>query len=112
MIGSHGNSAVFCDRTFSGQPPFVANSDAFSTDAMGFGGSCVGLETQNGNISGNPSFVNRLNDFRLRVDSPAIDAGTNSAPLLPQKDFSGQPRIVDGNDDGTAVIDMGAYEFQ
>jgi hypothetical protein len=112
MIGARGQSAVFCDATFSSRPPFVANSDAFSQGAMGFGGTCVGLETQNGNISANPSFVNRLSDFRLRADSPAIDAGTNSAPLLPRKDLSGQPRIVDGNNDGTAVIDMGAYEFQ
>jgi hypothetical protein len=112
MIGQRGQSAVFCDGTYSSQPPSVANSDAFSPGGTGFDGTCVGLGTQNGNISANPRFVNRFVNFMLNADSPAIDAGTNSAPLLPRKDLSGQPRIVDGNDDGTAVIDMGAYEFQ
>lgn len=112
MIGQRGQSALVCDGSYSSQPPSVANSDAFSPAGMGFDGTCVGLDTQNGNISADPRFVGRRSNFMLRADSPAIDAGTNSAPLLPREDLSRQPRIVDGNDDGIAVIDMGAYEFQ
>jgi len=49
-------------------------------------------------------------DFHLTPHSPAIDAGTNSdlAPV----DIDGNPRPVDGNGDGTSVVDIGAYEFQ
>jgi hypothetical protein len=111
MIGSRGQSAVYCDEGYGGLPS-VANSDGFSPASLGFAGGCVGFETENGNISANPKFVNRLSNFMLRAGSPAIDAGSNSAPLLPPKDFAGQPRIVDGNDDGNSIIDMGAYEFQ
>jgi hypothetical protein len=79
---------------------------------LGFDGTCAQLGTQNGNISADPKFKNNTSNFRLRPTSPAIDTGTNSAPNLPSKDLSGQPRIVDGDGNGTATIDMGAYEFQ
>jgi hypothetical protein len=26
--------------------------------------------------------------------------------------LDGNPRIIDGNNDGTAAVDMGAYEYQ
>ena len=75
----------------------------------------IGLANQtglNGNISANPRFAKpaRLN-FQLRPDSPAIDSGTLSVPHLPAKDIAGNPRVVDGNGDGTALPDSGAYEF-
>jgi predicted outer membrane repeat protein len=45
----------------------------------------------------------------LREDSPAIDAGD---PLnCPATDQRGFPRPIDGDGDGTAVCDMGAYEY-
>ncbi len=49
------------------------------------------------------------NDYRLLADSPCIDAGYND-PDLPETDFDGNPRIVDGG--GGPVVDMGAFEFQ
>src|SRR5881296_3579773 len=53
-------------------------------------------------------------DFRLTSSSPLIDAGTNTpAPgvSLSTLDLDGQPRVQDGNSDGTATVDLGAYEF-
>jgi hypothetical protein len=61
-----------------------------------------------GNIGANPRFVGP-NDFHLRPDSPCIDAGTNANS--PATDKDGSPRPVDGNGDGRAVCDMGAYEY-
>jgi hypothetical protein len=63
-----------------------------------------------GNISADPLFQDPgSRDFRLRPRSPTVDAGTNSgAPLT---DIRGLTRPVDGNGDGKAVTDMGAYEF-
>ena len=45
----------------------------------------------------------------LDLESPAIDSGTNTnCPALDQRGFI---RPIDGNLDGTATCDMGAYEF-
>ena len=64
----------------------------------------------NGNLSADPLFADAANrDFHVLPGSPAIDAGTNGIPL-PTTDFDGQPRVQDGNGDGAAVVDIGAYE--
>src|SRR5437773_3894233 len=58
--------------------------------------------------------TNTTEDFRLTSSSPLIDAGTNTpAPgvTLSALDLDGQPRVQDGNSDGTATVDLGAYEF-
>ena len=67
-----------------------------------------------GNIDEDPLFVDAYNgDFHLGAGSPCIDAGTNDAPDppgLPEYDFEGDPRIMDGNNDGDPVVDMGVDE--
>jgi len=55
-----------------------------------------------GNITNEPLFVS-TNDFHLRPDSPAINAG-NNAGVIGTNDLDGSPRIIDG------TVDMGAYE--
>jgi hypothetical protein len=45
----------------------------------------------------------------LADDSPAIDAGDNNA--CPPTDQRGASRPVDGDGDGQAVCDIGAYEY-
>ena len=66
-------------------------------------------------VSGNPRFASTIAgeaDFlRLQENSPAVDAGNNS--LVPEgvtTDLAGNNRIQDGDEDGTATVDLGAYE--
>jgi len=62
-------------------------------------------------ISVDPLYVNSaLNDFHLQQGSPCVDSGYNSALGLLENDFDGNPRIVDGDNDGIDIVDMGAIE--
>ena len=61
-----------------------------------------------GNIALNPRFW-WPGDFRLRSYSPCIDAGMSIADLA--ADIEGNARPYDGNSDGDARFDMGAYEY-
>jgi len=69
-----------------------------------------------GNINADPLFVSE-SDFHLQNESPnqspCIDVGNNSAvPSGITTDLDGNPRIMDGDGNGTATVDMGAYEYQ
>jgi len=87
-----------------------------------------------GNITGPPLFMDMsAGDFRLREESPCVDAGTNliGFPMTAWRyveeinswdwgvvghitdptDMLGNTRFIDGNFDGTVAWDMGAYEF-
>lgn len=97
-----GNTAISDPElgVYSGYPPTITYCDI----AGGWEGEC--------NISADPLFVDPTNgDFRLRLQSSCVDRGTNFAPSLPEKDFEGDVRIVDGNLDIFAVVDMGADEL-
>ena len=48
-------------------------------------------------------------DFRIMPGSPVVDAGTND-DVVPE-DLDGNARPTDGDEDGTAIIDIGAYEL-
>ena len=63
-----------------------------------------------GNIGGDPLFAGAAGgDFHLSVGSPAVDAGDNG-PVTESLDLDGGPRVVDGDGDSTAVVDMGVFE--
>ncbi|RKY11274.1 MAG: hypothetical protein DRP82_07660, partial [Planctomycetota bacterium] len=82
-------------------------------DSTGYGGY-TGNITENNCIYDDPQFVDAANgDYHLRDTSPCIDAGDNT--LVPggvDEDLDGNQRVVDGNNDGTAVVDIGTYEYQ
>jgi len=51
------------------------------------------------------------NDLRLQAGSDSIDRGYNNAPGLPWADLDGKSRKLDGDQNGSVIADMGAFEF-
>jgi len=100
--------------------PMVTYSDVqYANGESWFGDGC---------IEADPLFVNAASgDLRLLSDaSPCVDAGDNSA--LPADttdldndgntveaipiDLYGNPRVFDGDENGSAIVDMGSYEYR
>lgn len=70
--------------------------------------------TGEGNIDANPLFAGIEEDpYSLLGGSPCIDAGIpdTTGLNLPPWDIIGNLRIWDGDGNGSAIIDMGAYEY-
>ncbi|MBN2271241.1 MAG: DUF1080 domain-containing protein [Sedimentisphaerales bacterium] len=65
-----------------------------------------------GNIDADPCFVDAaVGDFHTATPaSPCVEAGNSTALGLPETDLDGNPRVMNGNWDSMAVVDMGVYE--
>ncbi len=109
----HGRRGI---ELATGASAEIRSNDVFDNrlGIIGFRADYVGIENQTGiagNLSVEPSFVDpEEGDFRLRPNSPLIDAGSNPDVTLDQ-DIDGSTRIVDGDGDTSAVVDAGAQEF-
>ncbi|MBX3373447.1 MAG: right-handed parallel beta-helix repeat-containing protein [Phycisphaeraceae bacterium] len=107
----HGNS-------FEGGPPTVHPFKVVSTGFIDAQHSLIEFGWPGeGNLDADPRFVDPDNgDYRLRPDSPCIDAGNNAlVPADIQFDLDGNPRFVasvPGMELLVPVVDMGPYEFQ
>ncbi len=76
--------------------------DADPNDAMIIAGT--------GNIDDDPLLAAGV--YSLAAGSPCIDTGDNAAvPGDLLADLLGEQRIADGDSDGVAIVDMGAYEY-
>ncbi len=114
------NGCVMWNRYFAS--PTVANC-IFWDNGLGSQGQIYNVEDSTasvtysdvqggysgtGNIDADPIFADT--DGRLSPNSPCIDKGDNST-VTKATDLDGNPRIIDGDGDGTAIVDMGAYEI-
>jgi hypothetical protein len=107
QAGGKGNDIWFqddwnLDNTGSAVAFFhnVAGSYAFN----------VGDNFSSGNILKEEPLLTE--GYHLQDKSPCIDAGDNQAPFIPKEDFEGNNRIIDGDGDGEARVDMGVSEFE
>ena len=81
-------------------------------DNTGYDGH-TGNITENNCIHQDPRFVGAAGGYHLKSSSPCIDAGDNSlVPSGVDEDLDGNERVVDGDNDGVATVDIGAYEYQ
>ena len=69
-----------------------------------------GVYPGTGNLNVDPLFVSS-SDIRIQPCSPAVDAGLNAANGTTE-DLLGNNRKVDATGNGSAHIDMGAFEYQ
>lgn len=70
----------------------------------------LNLSAGAGDIQADPQFANpAAGDFHLRPGSRCIDAGTTTN--APATDFAAVARPLDGDGNGAAVFDLGAFEF-
>jgi hypothetical protein len=85
--------------------PVLRNNCVNNTNA-----NYLHLSAGAGDIQVDPRFVSRAaGDFHLLSGSPCIDSGTPTN--APAADFDAVARPLDGNANGAAAFDLGAFEF-
>ncbi len=116
-----GNTIVWNNRTGTGPVPLTDESAQiegirFAEITHSLIQGWTGEYGDNSNFDGDPRFVDRLGpdgnqdtgdeNFRLLLDSPAIDAGDPDFVAAPgEGDLDGHARVLCGR------VDIGAYEF-
>jgi hypothetical protein len=88
--------------------PLLRHNNLYNPGGTVSTGSCAGTVGNNGNVSEPPMFA--ADGFSLSGGSPMIDRADSALSTTPI-DLLGAPRILDGNGDGVAVVDMGAVEY-
>lgn len=108
-----GDANIVTDHVFHGP---VAAGDNPSTPAGGTLSESAVIGADDGGApagAADPGFVDlAAGDLRLRPDSPLVDAGRTDPLDLdePATDIAGAARIADGDGDGAATRDLGAWE--
>ena len=112
-IVAYNSSGIFNQQASAVSPVMVRNNFYAnnSQDYQLFGsfGLPGGPLSHPTDLAADPRFVSLNGDFHLLAGSSCIDA---AEPLYaPGTDLDQRPRPLDGNDDGVARSDLGAYEY-
>jgi hypothetical protein len=100
------NSSGIWRYPYLSYQPVLQNNCLNNSNANNY----VNLAAGAGDIQSDPQFVNRAaGDFHLLYSSPCVDAGTSTN--APASDFDSVARPLDGNGNGVAAFDIGAFEF-
>ena len=111
------NSIVWGNICASGYADLEATNSTAAADVYN---CCINKDASGGNINYNGQNVFKdpqmiapmFGNYNLDYTSPCIDAGDNT--FLPggvTKDITGRDRLFDGDENGTSIVDIGAYEF-
>ncbi len=106
FVGSSSDASITNSIVWGNSGAAIVGSGTFTVEFSDIQGGWPGL----GNLDADPLF--RSPGHRLSAGSPCIDAGDNAA--LPETlllDLAGRPRRLDGDSDGFATVDLGAFEF-
>ncbi len=118
VVGNHSTSRLLgggvaratCINTIVHLNDYSGNLANYSESSFSFSCTAPAPSGGTGNLASLPAFVDPdAGIFRLQCGSAGIDAGTNLAALF-SDDLRGIPRPADGDGDGSAAFDMGAYE--
>lgn len=103
---------VRCKQANGGTATLATTNSAYVT--TDFTGTCA--PTQTGRLTtpaAGLKFVDRAaGDLRLAAGSPLIDAGSSTPAAGETADALGQTRLVDGDENGVAKVDIGGAEYQ
>jgi hypothetical protein len=113
MLNEFSSSPTLTNLVLWGDTPDeISNSGSSSIPIVTFSDVQGGYDGT-GNIDADPLFMDATNgDYHLSPDSPCIEVGSNDVPNLPVYDFEGDERILDGDGDGVATVDMGVDEYK
>jgi parallel beta-helix repeat protein len=96
---------------YGAELPTLRHNCVYGNTAYDYSGLADPTGTD-GNISVDPLLADlEHGNARLQADSPCVDAGSNG-DVWGDFDLGGHARILDGDGDGTAIVDMGAYEYR
>jgi PKD repeat protein len=120
--GGANGAGLTCDTTAGTSTMSIAYSSFDFDDTLSGAdslGDCTNYDLNHNENQGSvantpvlPGVVNAAGgDYHPTSNSPLVDAGDPTL-LSGGTDFDGHPRIVDGNGDGTAISDIGAFEYQ
>ena len=96
-IACRASNKHFYNTVFYRCPTFLESTSSSCNNCLfyneaGYGAQSATQVGKNGNIWGDPKFVDAENgDFRISADSPCVDAGDGS--VAPEIDYYGQPRM-------------------
>jgi len=107
-----GNTANVGGGIYTDCPHLIDYNDVCCNFPDNYSGGCF-PGTNDITPPKDPMFADPFGgDYHLQGGSPCIDTGDNGAvPPGVTTDRDGNTRILDGNGDATARVDMGAYEY-